>query len=705
MELDAERCSLFLVDTDGASSGDAGLSKGPVGRRRASSTSGFSNVTPVGHNAACQALKSGRTLNLQNAEIKRLNIEDSVNGTKTHSMLCTQLSGHEQKPVAVLQVFNKMGAPGFTAEDEEVIQDIAAVAGFILDSAMTLVLSERENQKNQALISVMKAVSQSKPEDDIEQFIVKLVGFAYKLVESDRITLYVVDDIKKELWSRVSLGGMLIRVPIGKGIAGTVAESGEALNIPDAYKDPMFNQEVDKKTGYYTQTILCIPILAGEEIVGVIQCINAKHGQFTKEDVERLHEFSVEVGLALKNIQNSTRMLTAGTEVQDMLTDMIDQKPAAKKEMKSRPRRRVSILWKSLRSASKMIGVMQVIDGDGASADADKRYAKPFNQWDYDVLQYSFEDLLPHVVAMLHEFDVIQQFGLSPLKLRSFIDSVRENYVHTNPYHNYYHGVAVMHIIYMLLQSSEAKDSLTLLDLFACLVGGLVHDVDHRGKNNAFEVAAWSELAIRYNNISVLENHHASTTFQLLMVQESNFIEGMAKEQQNELRSTLVGVVLATDMAHHNDHMKEVGEHKEKGFDENAVKDRQTLCNLIVHCADLSNPIAADFDVARKWALMVVEEFSEQVAEEARLGLPVTAFMSGLDTEHKVAKLQIGFYNYVCKPLWVALVGIYPELQGPCVDSLNANLAQWEKIVEETAPKPTLEESAAAAGKAASPSK
>jgi putative methionine-R-sulfoxide reductase with GAF domain len=598
-----------------------------------------------------------------------------------------------------------MGAAGFTKEDEEIIADMAAVAGVILDSAMSLVLSERENQKNQALISVMKAVSQSKPEDDIEQFIVKLVGFAYKLVESDRITLYVVDDIKKELWSRVSLGGMLIRVPIGRGIAGKVAENGEALNIPDAYKDPIFNQEVDKKTGYYTQTILCIPILAGEEIVGVIQCINAKHGQFTKEDEEMLHEFSFEVGIALKNIQQSTRMHGAGGDVQDMLTHMIDQKPAAKKKEAKKQRRRVSILWKNLRSASKMIGVMQVLDHDGARGDADSIYARPFNQWEYDVLQYSFEDLLPHVVAMLHEFDVIQQFGLSPLKLRSFIDSVRENYVDANPYHNYYHGVAVMHIIYMLLHSSSAKDSLTLLDLFACLLGGLVHDVDHRGKNNAFEVAAWSELAIRYNNISVLENHHASTTFRLLMVQDSNCIEGMAKEQQNELRGTLVGVVLATDMANHNSHMKEVENHKEKGFDENDTKDRQTLCNLLVHCADLSNPIAANFDVARKWALMVVEEFSEQVAEEKRQGLPVTQFMDGLDTEHKVAKLQIGFYNYVCKPLWVALAGIYPELQAPCVDSLNDNLARWGQIVEETAPKLTPEEEAAAKAKAAAPAK
>ena len=85
------------------------------------------------------------------------------------------------------------------------------------------------------------------------------------------------------------------------GIAGEVATTGKIVNIPEAYDDTRFNQEVDKKTGYRTRSILCMPIKAGTEVVGVIQLLNKNEGPFDEEDEEVMSSFLSIAGPILKN--------------------------------------------------------------------------------------------------------------------------------------------------------------------------------------------------------------------------------------------------------------------------------------------------------------------------------------------------------------------------------------------------------------------
>ena len=69
--------------------------------------------------------------------------------------------------------------------------------------------------------------------------------------------MFLLDEQAKELWSMQ--GEVNLRIPMDKGIAGECCVSNKIINIPDAYEDPRFNQEVDKKSGYHTKTILCMP--------------------------------------------------------------------------------------------------------------------------------------------------------------------------------------------------------------------------------------------------------------------------------------------------------------------------------------------------------------------------------------------------------------------------------------------------------------
>lgn len=125
-------------------------------------------------------------------------------------------------------------------------------------------------------------------------------------LDADRGTLYIVDETSREIWSKIAQGDkkLEIRQPIGKGISGHVAKTGETINIPDAYKDPRFNPAVDKKSGYQTKSILCIPVLDKTgKIIAVLQILNKKNGRFNKKDQQFASVFADYISLAIQNAQ------------------------------------------------------------------------------------------------------------------------------------------------------------------------------------------------------------------------------------------------------------------------------------------------------------------------------------------------------------------------------------------------------------------
>merc|ERR1719223_1247716 len=111
---------------------------------------------------------------------------------------------------------------------------------------------------------------------------------------------------------------------------------------------------------------------------------------------------------------------------------------------------------------------------------------------------------------------LVEEFNIPMTKLSRFLARVRSKYRH-NPYHNWYHGFMVMHFVYLTIISSPAVQRCLLpVHVLGALVAALCHDIDHPGNNNAFEISAMTQLALRHNDRSVLENHHAYTTFELL---------------------------------------------------------------------------------------------------------------------------------------------------------------------------------------------
>jgi signal transduction histidine kinase len=147
----------------------------------------------------------------------------------------------------------------------------------------------------------------------IDDVLKNIVNVAMELTNADRGTLYLVDREKNELWSKVSLGNEYkeIKLIIGEGIAGWVAEKGEVINIANVQEDPRFNDSYDKSSGYVTKSMLCFPIKnKNEDIVGVLQLLNNANGKFTLLDEEFLESLSIHAALALQNAELVEQLLT-----------------------------------------------------------------------------------------------------------------------------------------------------------------------------------------------------------------------------------------------------------------------------------------------------------------------------------------------------------------------------------------------------------
>ena len=204
----------------------------------------------------------------------------------------------------------------------------------------------------------------------------------------------------------------------------------------------------------------------------------------------------------------------------------------------------------------------------------------------------------------------------------------------------------------------------------------MCHDFKHFGLNNNFLKLTKHKLAIRYNDISILENMHISETFKLINSNpDCNIFFDVDKTTYEKMRKKMISCVLSTDMFYHSNHtqfMKDLIAKKDI-----KQEDNQQYMNLLIHAADISNP-TKPFNIYLKWAKLVLEEFCQQGDKEKALGLVCTC-------DRKKVKLntnQIGFIDYVVEDFVSSFVKIFPSLKF-LHDNLVDNRAKFVNYKED----------------------
>lgn len=136
---------------------------------------------------------------------------------------------------------------------------------------------------------------------DLDKLLVEIARAAAALLGAERASIFLHDGGTNELWTKVALGASQIRVPDSAGIVGSVFHSRQITNIPDAYADPRFNREVDRKTGYVTRNLLTAPMLDLKgRTIGVIQAVNKIGGIFAGEDEQTIELLAGQGGVAIQ---------------------------------------------------------------------------------------------------------------------------------------------------------------------------------------------------------------------------------------------------------------------------------------------------------------------------------------------------------------------------------------------------------------------
>jgi len=157
-------------------------------------------------------------------------------------------------------------------------------------------------------------------EANIDRVLWRITLAATFMLDADRATLYIADQAKNELWSRVltergergeSVAALReLRLPLdGRSLAAEVARAGQVLRIDDPYEDPRFDPSVDARTGYRTRSILVVPIDSRDRRrLGVLQAVNHKDGPFHAEDERYAVALASAAGIALEYVQLSTEL-------------------------------------------------------------------------------------------------------------------------------------------------------------------------------------------------------------------------------------------------------------------------------------------------------------------------------------------------------------------------------------------------------------
>lgn len=333
-------------------------------------------------------------------------------------------------------------------------------------------------------------------------------------------------------------------------------------------------------------------------------------------------------------------------------------------------------------------------------------------KWDFDVIELekitNKHPLLWLGLSIFNRFGVTSTLNCNEATVHNWLTLIEANYHSQNPYHNSTHAADVLQCTAYFLAQDRLKELFDPLDEVACLIAAIVHDVDHPGKNSAFLCNSNNELAVLYNDLSVLESHHAALAFKLTMSDDRvNIFKDLSKDDYRTLRQSILDMVLATEMTKHFEHLaKFMNLFPKSSMNEDSASGEGTCLEspdmsmvatpeniilvkrMLIKCADVSNPTRR-LDMCIEWAYRIAEEYFCQTEEEKNRSLPIV--MPVFDrTTCSIPKSQISFMDYFVNSMfdaWDAFADL-PEV----IDNLHKNYQHWKEQEQAQQPLATHEE-------------
>ncbi|XP_028260445.1 cAMP-specific 3',5'-cyclic phosphodiesterase 4D isoform X4 [Parambassis ranga] len=321
------------------------------------------------------------------------------------------------------------------------------------------------------------------------------------------------------------------------------------------------------------------------------------------------------------------------------------------------------------------------------------------NRWGLDIFKIAeFSGNRPLTVIMysiFQERDLLKTFKVPIDTFITFMMTLEDHYHADVAYHNNIHAADVVQSTHVLLSTPALEAVFTDLEIMAALFASAIHDVDHPGVTNQFLINTSSELALMYNDASVLENHHLAVGFKLLQEENCDIFQNLSKKQKDSLRKMVIDMVLATDMSKHMNFLADMKTMVEtKKVTSSGVllldnySDRIQVLQNMVHCADLSNP-TKPLELYRQWTDRIMVEFFTQGDRERDRGMEISPMCDKHNAS--IEKSQVGFIDYIVHPLWETWADlVHPDAQD-ILDTLEDN-REWYQSMIPRSPSPSSPE-------------
>ena len=249
---------------------------------------------------------------------------DVRTGFRTKSILCAPLRTVSGEEIGVSQILNKIDGE-FNQDDLDLLEAMTEQAAIAIQG--NIIVEQIEAARKQEL-EFLDVVSQVSSELELTPLLQKIITTISTMLDCERATLFINDEKTNELYTEVGEGldeKSVIKFPNHLGIAGTVFTSGKPVNIPHAYADLRFNPGFDKKTGFFTRSILCMPVFNKEgKTIGVSQVLNKKGGSFNAEDEKRLAAFTSQISMGIENAKLFDDVQSQMNYSQSILSSMHD---------------------------------------------------------------------------------------------------------------------------------------------------------------------------------------------------------------------------------------------------------------------------------------------------------------------------------------------------------------------------------------------
>ncbi|XP_008560704.1 high affinity cAMP-specific and IBMX-insensitive 3',5'-cyclic phosphodiesterase 8 isoform X1 [Microplitis demolitor] len=315
--------------------------------------------------------------------------------------------------------------------------------------------------------------------------------------------------------------------------------------------------------------------------------------------------------------------------------------------------------------------------------------------WDFDIFYLEvLTDRRPLVhlgMNLMCRYNVPARLNCDETTLQNWLTVIEYKYHLDNSYHNSTHAADVLQATARFMQSERLQMVLEPLDEVAALIAAAAHDIDHPGKSSQFLCNADNKLAILYNDLSVLESHHAALTFKLTLADDNvNIFKNLDRETYKTIRQNIIDMILATEMTKHFEHLAKFvnicsgrggDEYNSDGIDMTTLlqPENVTLVKIMmIKCADVSNP-TRPLKCCIEWAKRIAQEYFNQTDEEKKRKMPVVMPMFDRNS-CSIPKSQIGFVDYIINDMieaWDAFIDM-PEL----VTHMKQNYDKWKEYHE-----------------------